>query len=48
MVKIKKFPLDFTEDFLNEIGRLATGKGETKKEFILKAIKKSMEEEKAK
>ena len=45
-MKIKTFPLQFTEKELEEIGKIAKNLGESKKDFILKAIRKRMKEEK--
>lgn len=42
-MKIKTFPLQFTEDRLNEIREAAHSKGVTIKEFILAAIQEKIE-----
>lgn len=44
-MNIKTFPLQFTKKKLDEIKKAADKLGETKKEFILKAIEKRLGEE---
>lgn len=45
-MRIKTFPLQFTEEYLNEIRETAAGNGTTIKEFILSAISEKMERSK--
>lgn len=42
-MKIKTFPLQFTEDYLSEIREIATSNGLTIKEFIQSAIREKIE-----
>lgn len=42
-MKIKTFPLQFTEDRLNEIREAAHAQGLTIKEFILQAVQEKIE-----
>lgn len=42
-MKIKNFPLAFTEDQLNRIGRAAEKAGKSKKDFMYDAIEKGVE-----
>lgn len=43
-MKIKTFPLQFTEDKLDKIGNVADKLNMSKKDFILEAIDEKMEE----
>lgn len=45
-MKIKTYPLQFTEERLSEIRDKAASKDETIKDFIYKAIDEKMKEEK--
>lgn len=45
-MKIKTYPLQFTEDYLEEIKKIAQQKGMSIKEFIAKAIEEKIEKEK--
>lgn len=42
-MRIKTFPLQFTEDYLDKIRQAADNEGTTMKEFILSAIAEKME-----
>ena len=42
-MRIKTFPLQFTEDYLDKIRQAAANEGTTMKEFILSAIAEKME-----
>lgn len=42
-MKIKTFPLQFTEDRLNEIREAAHAQGLTIKDFILQAVQEKIE-----
>lgn len=42
-MRIKTFPLQFTEDYLDKIRQAASNEGTTMKEFILSAIAEKME-----
>lgn len=44
-MKIKTFPLQFTEENLEEIRKAAADAGMTTKDFILSAIREKMERE---
>jgi hypothetical protein len=43
ILKIKTFPLQFTEEYLNEIRCKAGGQNKTIKQFIMDLIQKEME-----
>lgn len=45
-MKIKTYPLQFTEEYLKQIKEIAKSKGMTIKDFILKSIEKEIEKEK--
>lgn len=42
-MKIKTFPLQFTEEYLNEIRKVANDNGMSMKELMLLAIEEKME-----
>ena len=42
-MKIKKYPLQFTEEYLKHIEEVAKKQGKTIKDFILEAIKDKIE-----
>ena len=42
-MKIKTYPLQFTEEYLKHIEEVAKKQGKTKKDIILKEIKKEKE-----
>lgn len=42
-MKIKTYPLQFTEEYLKEIEKVAKKQGKTIKTFILEAIKEKIE-----
>ena len=42
-MKIKTYPLQFTEEYLKEIEEVAKKQGKTIKDFILEAIKEKIE-----
>lgn len=42
-MKIKTFPLQFTEDYLNKIREIATNNNMSMKELMLSAIAEKME-----
>lgn len=45
-MKIKTFPLQFTDEYLDEIRKIALDSGVSIKEFILSAIREKIEREK--
>lgn len=45
-MKIKTFPLQFTEEYLKKIEKTAKKQGKTIKEFIHNLIRKELENEK--
>lgn len=44
-MKIKTFPLQFTEDYLEKIRKAARSKGQTTKDFIMSAIQEKLTKE---